>query len=136
MKKLLILVAVIVVLYFLYVNVIAPSKEAVSKKVEDKIFNEPYSQVNAAKQVEAKTWAQFIINKQEEYCSVNGRYASNLKELGFVPRIGEYYTGKVISADENNFIVHLKANLDSDTTIDVWEVNKDGFRNLVNDASQ
>ncbi|RKZ28818.1 hypothetical protein DRQ26_00300 [bacterium] len=136
MKNIIIIVIIIIVGYIIYVNFIAPPEKKAAKKVEEKVFEEPYSQTKAAKQAEAKQYAQLLMNKEEEYFAINGRYASSLSELKFVPRIGRRYKAKVISADESNFRIEIRGNIDNDPTEDIWEVDKDGFRHLVDDVTR
>ena len=132
-KKIFIILFILVAAYFAYMHFIAPETKKVSEDVEQKVFDGPYSQVKAAKQIEAKEWAQVIINEQNKYFAVNGRYASTFKELGFVPRISQTYRTEFVSGDENNFIIRIIGNIDSDSTEDVWEVTKDGFTNRIDD---
>ena len=134
-KKIFIIFVILVAAYFAYMHFIAPETQKVSEDVEQKVFEGPYSQVKAAKQIEAKQWAQVIINEQNRYFAVNGRYASTLNELGFVPRISQTYRAEAVSADENDFVIRIIGNIDNDSTEDVWEVTKDGFSNRVDDKS-
>ncbi len=134
MKTFLIIVLVALAAYFIYVNFVAEHKAKAVKKAEEKIFEERYSAALAAKQSEAQQWARMLINKQEEYKALHGRYASSIKELGFVPRIGQYYRAKVVSADENDFHIEIRGNIDRDPTEDVWDVTRDGFQHAVDDV--
>jgi len=136
MKKILIALFIIVAAYFVYVNFIAPPTKEAAKKVEEKVFTGPYSQTKAAKQVEAKQYASVLMNKQHEYFVVHGKYASDISELGFTPRFGQYYEAKVIKADDNNFKIEISGNIDSDSVEDLWEVDRDGFTNTVNDITR
>ncbi len=136
MKNVIIIIVIILIGYIIYVNFIAAPEKKAAKKVEKRVFEGPYSQAKAAKQTEAKQYAQMLMNKQEEYFAVNGHYASNLKDLNFVPRIGQRYKAKVTSADENNFTIEIRGNIDNDATEDIWEVDKDGFRNVVDDVTR
>lgn len=136
MKKLLIIIAIVLFGYIVYINFIASPTKKAAKEVENKVFEQPYSQTKAAKRVEAKQLAQMLINKQDEYFAINGKYASDIRDLKFVPRLGGRYKAKVISADENDFLIEIRGNIDNDPTEDVWDVTKDGFRNVVDDISR
>lgn len=135
MKKLIIIIALAIVAYIVYINFIAPPAEKAADKVEETIFEKPYAQTKAAKRTEAKQMAQVLMNKQHEYFVINGRYAANIKDLAFVPRIGQKYKAAVISADENDFLIQIRGNIDNDATDDIWEVTKDAFHNTVDDIT-
>ena len=136
MKTLIILLVIVLVGYFVYVNFIAAPEKEAAKKVENKVFEQPYSQVAVTRQVEAKEYAAALINKEEQYFAMEGKYTKNLKDLGFTPRIGQFYKAKGISADEQNFLIEIRGNIDNDATEDVWDVTKDGYQNVVNDVER
>ena len=136
MKTLLILIVIIFVGYFVYVNFIAAPEKETAKKVEQKVFEQPYSQIAVTRQVEAKQYAASFINKEATYFAMEGEYTANLKKLGFSPRLGQFYKAKGVSADEQNFLIEIRGNIDKDGTIDVWEVDKDGYRNVINDVTR
>ncbi|RKZ35095.1 hypothetical protein DRQ33_00595 [bacterium] len=136
MKKFLLILIIILAGYFLYVGVIAPPAEKASEKVKEEVFDKPYSQIAAAKQSEAKQLAKILMNKQHTYYAVEGKYASSMSKLRFTPRLGQYYTAKIVRADENNYLIEIKGNIDNDNTMDIWEVDKDGFKNVINDVQR
>jgi len=133
MKNILIIILIIVAAYFLYTRFLAPPTRTAAKRAEEKMFGKPYSQTIAAKQSEAKLLAAALVNKQNTYYSIHGRFAGDIKELGSIPRFGKHYKAKIIRADENDFLIEIRGNIDSDPTEDVWEATKDGYKNVVND---
>ena len=134
MKKLITIAAILAAGYFIYVKFIAPPEQKAAEQVEQKVFQDKYDQTKAARQAEAELLARELINKQEEYFAINGRYASSLRELKFTPRLGGNYRAKVIRADENDFLIQIVGNIDNDPTKDEWEVTKDGYRHIVDDV--
>jgi len=136
MKKFLTIVVLLVAGYFVYVKFIAPPERKAAEEVEQKVFEDRYDQTKAAKQAEAELLARTLMNKQEEYYAINGRYASNLRDLKFTPRLGGNYRAKVVRADENDFLIEISGNIDNDATEDVWEVTKDGYRHIIDDIAQ
>ncbi len=136
MKKLITILIVLAAGYYIYVHYVAPQEKEAAQQVEKKVFEDKYDQTKAAKQAEAELMARTLINKQEEYYAINGRYASNIKDLKFTPRLGGNYKARVVSADENDFLIEITGNIDNDPTEDLWEVTKDGYRHVIDDITR
>jgi len=87
------------------------------------------------KQSEAKTNLGIIFSAQVTYFGEHDLFASSTGDLGWVPIGTTRYSYSVIGAGPTNFTARATGNIDTDTTIDVWEINEDKeLTNLTNDA--
>jgi len=76
------------------------------------------------KQTEAKTNLGIIFSAQITYFGENNTFATSTGDLGWIPIGTTRYSYSVIGAGPTNFTARATGNIDTDTTIDVWEINE------------
>ena len=88
-----------------------------------------------AKQSETKANLGTIYTFQTTYFGENDTYASSIGNLGWSPVGTTRYAYSIIAGDFTHFTAHATSNIDTDTTIDVWEINQDALlTNPTNDV--
>lgn len=82
------------------------------------------NRMSRVKQHEASTMLIMIHSAERDYFETEGRYSTDLDEIGYepIPTLYDCYKFKIISADEEGFVARAWANIDDDKEIDVWEV--------------
>ena len=75
------------------------------------------------KQTEARTNLGIIFSAQVSYFGENDFFASSVGTLGWVPIGTTRYAYSIIGSSSTHFTSRATGNIDTDTTIDVWEIN-------------
>jgi type IV pilus assembly protein PilA len=87
------------------------------------------------KQSEARTNLGIIFSAQLTYFGENDIFAWSIGDLGWIPIGTTRYAYSITSATSTNFSARATGNIDTDTTIDVWEINQDKIlSNITNDV--
>ena len=81
------------------------------------------------KQTEARTNLGIIFSAQVAYFGENDAFASSVGDLGWIPIGTTRYAYSVIGSSSTHFTARATGNIDTDTTIDTWEINQD--KNLI-----
>jgi type IV pilus assembly protein PilA len=88
-----------------------------------------------SKQTEARTNLGVIFSAQLTYFGENDTFGFAFDDLGWIPIGTTRYAYTIIGADSIHFSARATGNIDTDTTIDVWEINEDkDLTNLTNDV--
>lgn len=89
-----------------------------------------------AKQVEAKSNLAGIYISQTSYHSENDVYTSVLGNLSWTTSGSPRYGYAIPAANASGYTATATANIDSDSTLDVWQIDQDNtLTNTTNDVS-
>ena len=77
------------------------------------------------KQTEARTNLGIIFSAQVTYFGENDLFAASIGTLGWTPVGTTRYAYSIIGSSSTHFTSRATGNIDTDTTIDVWEINHD-----------
>lgn len=67
-----------------------------------------------------------LISLELTYKGQYQTFTSDLQALGFNLDGKAYYTYTVIEATQENLLIQASANIDLDSTLDIWTLNQDG----------
>ncbi len=91
--------------------------------------------VMEARQTDARVQLRAIYLAEELYHSTHNTYTADTTKLtGWKDRV-KAYTFTIVSADKDHFKAKAQGNLDSDETLDTWEIDETGtITHTVDDA--
>ena len=89
----------------------------------------------ARKQSEARTNLGIIFSAQLTCFGENDSFAWTIADLGWIPIGTTRYAYSITSATATHFSARATGNIDTDTTIDIWEINEEkDLTNLTSDV--
>ena len=90
-----------------------------------------------SKQSEARINLRSIYTSQNTYFAENDRYSNDLDTLGWIPEGATRYNYDIISADTSHYTAQATGNIDTDDTLDIWEVYQTLIvSNVTNDVNE
>lgn len=77
-----------------------------------------------SKQSEAKANLRSIYTSQNTYFGEYDTYTGSIDTLGWLPEGETRYAYVITTADNIHYTAQASGNIDTDTTIDTWEINQ------------